>query len=240
MNIAFLIGLVLIASSITSAQVNPACPTITVTGPAGTTAPGETMKFKATPDRALPPDSKFDWTVSAGTIESGQGTDSITVRVPPDGGVDNVHASVKVVGPFAECAETFSVDAAAQLRPFVCGLPPDDYPKLNRNDERVRLYNAAHLWANDPKYVLVFVIYLAPNETAVDAKRRASFIRDFYRNDRFFVSEPLRVTEDKLALLFATSDRSHTGVYLFPAEDIGSFAESFKASNNLEDIRPLK
>lgn len=246
MKIPLLLLSFLLAALSLSAQVNPQCPAVSVEGPAGALQPGQPIPFTAI---VKPTESTltYKWRVSHGTIVEGQGTPRIKVRLRPD--EPDVTASVEIGGLPQEClniaSETISdlagnIPEAKKFEPFVCGLAPDDYPKLNRNDERARLYNAAHLWADDPKDVLVFLIYLAPNETVADAKRRATFIRDFYKNDKFFASEPLRITDDKLVLLFAASDRSHTAVYLFPAENVGSFAESFKASNNFEDIRPLK
>src|ERR1043166_4819416 len=53
-----------------------ACPTVSVSGPSGVTAPGQPMTFVATVSGAE--NATYNWTVSAGTISSGQGTSTIT------------------------------------------------------------------------------------------------------------------------------------------------------------------
>ena len=71
-----------------------ACPTLSVSGPAGLTNAGDTMTFTASASGDL----TYNWTVSAGTIESGQGTPSITVRTAAGMEGTNVTATVKIGG----------------------------------------------------------------------------------------------------------------------------------------------
>src|SRR5881394_3224938 len=115
MKIAVSISFILVACCGVSAQINPACPKIEIQGPAKAISPDDLMIFKAMADRSLMLDSRFEWTVSAGTIESGQGTSTITVRVPR--GVDKIQALVKVAGPSVRCDETFAADGA--VRPIL-------------------------------------------------------------------------------------------------------------------------
>jgi hypothetical protein len=238
MKIVLSISFVLVACLAVSGQINPVCPKIEVKGPAEAVSPNDIMIFKASADRSLMLDSEFEWTVSAGTIEAGQGTSTIKVRVPT-GGLDKVEASVKVVGPSTRCDEIFTAEAA--VRPVLaCGLAPDNYPKLNRNDERVRLASAAHMLSMNPNEVLVFVLYLSPNETATDAKKRETFIRNFFERDKLVASGPLYVPVDRLLLAFAGDEETHTAVYLIPPTDVASFVKTFKASTNIEDLRPVK
>lgn len=88
------------------------CPSISVTGPAGTTNVGETVTFTANvtggDDRSSSTPT-FTWTVTSGTIASGQGTPVITVT--PDAGVGNVTALVDVGGLCATCPTTASETA---------------------------------------------------------------------------------------------------------------------------------
>lgn len=72
------------------------CPTVTVDGPSGTTAPGGTMTFTANLSGGSGGTPTYNWSVSAGSIESGQGSPVITVRVPSDGSVTNITATVEV------------------------------------------------------------------------------------------------------------------------------------------------
>jgi hypothetical protein len=95
------------------------CPSLSVSGPAGITAPGSPMTFTAnvsggTQDATL----TYNWTVSAGTIDSGQGTPSITVMAPSDG-TTNVTATVTLGGldPNCNCPATASETAGVAPKP---------------------------------------------------------------------------------------------------------------------------
>jgi hypothetical protein len=82
------------------------CPTISITDPAGITNPGETMTFTANASGGTQDAITYNWSVSAGTIESGQGTPSITVRVPADMSGGNITATLNAGGFAAECTCT--------------------------------------------------------------------------------------------------------------------------------------
>ena len=88
------------------------CPTLSVSGPSGVTKPGETMTFVASVSGA---DVTYNWTVSDGTIESGQGTSSITVRTTTTMAGGNVTATVEISGsaldPECHCVTTASETA---------------------------------------------------------------------------------------------------------------------------------
>jgi len=95
-----------------------ACPTLSVSGPSGITAPGEPMTFVAnvTGGGTL----TYNWTVSAGTITSGQGTSSITVDTAGLGG-QSVTATVEIGGdtnpPDCNCPKTASETAGVKAPP---------------------------------------------------------------------------------------------------------------------------
>jgi len=205
------------------------CPTISVSGPAGITAPGGTMTFEARSKGDLPLQAEFSWTLSAGTIEAGQGTSAILVRAPPDGGAESITAAVKVSVLATQCVETVAQEAKIGP-PFTCGLAPDNYPKLRRDEEKARLFNAAVMLRNAPDAILVFVVYLSPKETLVDAKTRASFIRNFFLKQNLIASS-------RLHLGFARDDMTHTAVYLFPPDNLTSFLKTFNATLRPEEIR---
>lgn len=72
-----------------------ACPTVITTGPAYV-RPGQPAEFAAVVKGAAPGAAlAFNWSASAGTLSSGQGTDSITVDTPA---IDAVTALVHVGG----------------------------------------------------------------------------------------------------------------------------------------------
>ncbi|MGC2234834.1 MAG: hypothetical protein WA584_01565 [Pyrinomonadaceae bacterium] len=114
--------------------VECSCPTsFSVTGPSGTTMPGETMTFSANISGGSQSDVTYNWSVSAGSIESGQGSPVITVRAPSDG-TTNVTATVDVGGLCPTCdrsrSETAPVAAPATYREVdTFGPLPDDEVK---------------------------------------------------------------------------------------------------------------
>jgi hypothetical protein len=95
----------LFAALTVSAQVNPQCPNISVTGPAGLIQPGELIPFTVT---VKPTESTltYKWTVDGGTITKGKDTATINVSVRPDASALTV--SVEIGGLPDECPRTAS------------------------------------------------------------------------------------------------------------------------------------
>jgi len=123
-----------------------ACPTLTISGPAGITAPGETMTFNASASG----DVTFNWTVSSGTIESGQGTPSITVRTTKEMSGSNVTATVQIAGPIVDdpacnCLKTASETASIGVNVYnqtdEFGPKSDDEVKANVDNFYIQLNN---------------------------------------------------------------------------------------------------
>jgi hypothetical protein len=87
------------------------CGTLDVTGPTGVTSPGDSITFTANVTGGAT--VTYDWTVSAGTIESGQGTPTITVSTTPEMANSNVTATVNLGGtdPACNCKTTDSETA---------------------------------------------------------------------------------------------------------------------------------
>jgi hypothetical protein len=100
------------------------CPEITVMGPGALTRDGDKMTFTASV--ANPGESsklEYDWTVTAGTIESGQGTSAINVRTTPEMDGTNITATVKIVGIPAGCNDKASEIAGVTAPPIACYFP---------------------------------------------------------------------------------------------------------------------
>jgi hypothetical protein len=91
----------------------------------------------------------YNWSVSAGTISSGQGTSTITVDTTGLGG-QTVTASVDVGGYPPACSRTAS--CSTQVRPVVPPGPTkfDEYGNIRFNDEKARLDNYAIQLQNQP------------------------------------------------------------------------------------------
>jgi len=95
------------------------CPTgIAVSGPSGLTNAGDTMTFTATSSGGTG-NLGYEWSVSAGTIESGQGTPSITVRTNKDMQGSNVTATVNITGTDPACHCETTASASGGIAPVV-------------------------------------------------------------------------------------------------------------------------
>jgi len=79
------------------------CPSISVDGPSGITPPGGTMTFTAALNGGSQDGLTYNWTVTDGTIASGQGTPSITVTAPTSEAGGNITATVEIGGYPAGC-----------------------------------------------------------------------------------------------------------------------------------------
>jgi hypothetical protein len=134
-----------VTSSTTVTIVNcpdchPACPTVNVTCPSDVEV-GAPITFSATVTGAG--NVTYNWSVSAGTITSGQGTPSITVDSANLGG-QTVTATVELGGLAAACTKTASCSTAVKPppQPTLCNKF-DEYGNIKFNDEKARLDNYA-------------------------------------------------------------------------------------------------
>jgi len=83
----------------------------------------------------------YNWSVSAGTISSGQGTSSITVNTDTLGG-QSVTATVELSGLDPSCSRTASCTTSVRA-PNPPAVKFDEYGNIKFNDEKARLDNYA-------------------------------------------------------------------------------------------------
>lgn len=119
----------------------PPCPTVAVSCPADVQQ-GSPITFNASvaggPPSLMP---TYNWSVSSGTITSGQGTSSITVDTAGIGG-QTVTATVELGGVAPECSRTASCSTSV-IVPVVPPTRFDEYGDIRFNDEKARLDNYA-------------------------------------------------------------------------------------------------
>lgn len=122
------------------------CATLSVQGPGGVTDPGATMTFTLSGARSNP----VNWTVSAGTIESGQGTSSITVRTTSEMASGNVTATAEISGtdPACNCQTSASETAAVAGKPV--GNMVDEFGPQKDDEVKARVDNFYIQLNNDP------------------------------------------------------------------------------------------
>src|SRR5687768_13986812 len=83
MNTLFRAALIVLAACMSlTAQQTTSCPHVTITGPAGVTAPGETATYQVSVNLSENQKLQLEyvWSTTAGEIVRGQGTTSIEVR----------------------------------------------------------------------------------------------------------------------------------------------------------------
>jgi len=129
----------------------------------------------------------YNWTVSAGTIESGQGTPSIVVRAPADGSVSNITATVDVGGQRADCNCPTQANETAAVAPPVRATEVDTFGKLPNDEVKARVQNFYTQLANDPTAQGYIIIYGTPKEIAARRKQITNAIT-------FLKLDPSRVT----------------------------------------------
>ena len=155
--------------------VTCACPTLTITGPSGITQPGDTMTFTANVSGG---DVTYNWSVSAGTIESGQGTPSITVRTTRDMAGSNVTATVNITtgqDPSCNCDTTESETAGVASTPD--NITVDEFGAVANDDLKARIDNFFVQLSNNPGAQGYIINY----GTAAEIRRRNTVINAHIR-----------------------------------------------------------
>lgn len=163
------------------------CPTVSLDCPTGIVTAGQAATAKAnvsfSPQPEQTPTLTFNWTVSAGTITSGQGTEAIQIDTAGIGG-QTITATVTVGGLDASCANN-SATCSIQV-----GAPPvaakfDEYGNVRFNDEKARLDNFAIQLQNDPTAQGYIIAYGGRRGTrAGAAQARADRAKDYLVNTR--------------------------------------------------------
>jgi hypothetical protein len=121
----------------------------------------------------------YNWSVSAGTISSGQGTSTITVDTGNIGG-QTVTATVEVGGYDPACGRTASCSTA--VRPPPAGpVKFDEYGNIKFNDEKARLDNYAIQLQNQPGSTGYIIAY---GSCAGEAQARADRAKNYLVNTR--------------------------------------------------------
>ena len=121
----------------------------------------------------------YNWSVSAGTITSGQGTSSITVDTAGLGG-QSVTATVSVGGLDPSCSATSSCTTNVRP-PKPVAQRFDEYGNIKFNDEKARLDNYAIQLQNSPGSNGTIIAY---GSCAGEAQARADRAKDYLVNTR--------------------------------------------------------
>lgn len=157
----------------------PVCPAITITFPDNPLA-GKPLDFSATVTGGSANVTRiYNWTVSAGTITSGQGTESIRVDTTGLAG-GSVRASLSLVGFPMDCSATSVVQfpVPIECRRF------DEFPAIARNDEKARLDNYAIDLQNDPTSTAQVIVYPGRQGRPGDVQKHVTRVLEYLVNSR--------------------------------------------------------
>lgn len=170
----------------------PTCPSIVISCP-DTVRVGEAITFQANvTNLATGITPIYQWTVSAGTITSGQGTTSITVDTAGLAG-QPVNARLSVAG--------FNLDCTAQCTTQIPFIPEprkfDEFGDIARDDEKARLDNFAIQLQQEPEAQGYIFVYTGTGRRIRPdyAQRRTARIRDYLINSRGLDSRRLVILE---------------------------------------------
>ncbi|HXQ70868.1 MAG TPA: hypothetical protein VN844_10295 [Pyrinomonadaceae bacterium] len=162
------------------ATVRPVCPAVAVNGPttAGVDQPLTfTSNYNGGTAGITP---VYNWTVSAGTIIEGQGTDRIKVDTKGLAG-QTIRASLSLGGYNLECAADYAVTMPV---PKLEGRRFDEFPDIARNDEKARLDNFAIELQNDPTATAYVIVYPGKNNKRYEVQEHSGRVVEYLVNSR--------------------------------------------------------
>jgi hypothetical protein len=160
----------------------PTCPTVSVSCP-DTGTIGTPVTFTANVSGGDPNVTPtFNWTVSAGTISSGQGTSSITVDTAGVAGGTTITATVDVGGYDRSCSTSSS--CTVSFGRIATARKIDEYGNIRFNDEKARLDNFAIELQNDPTSQGYLICYGGRRGKAGEAQRRCDRAKDYLTSTR--------------------------------------------------------
>jgi hypothetical protein len=158
----------------------PPCPSVSVSCPTDV-EPNAPITFTASVSGGAEGASwTYNWSVSAGTISSGQGTSTITVDTTGLGG-QSVTATVNLGGADPSCTGTSqSCTTSVKVAP-----PParkfDEYGNIRFNDEKARLDNYAIQLQNEPGSQGTIIVY---GSCVGEGQQRGDRAKDYLVNTR--------------------------------------------------------
>ena len=161
--------------------VQPVCPAIEISCPTDT-ALDQPLTFTSRYTGGIPANVTpvYNWTVSAGTIVAGQGTDTIRVDTKGLAG-QTVRASLSIGGYNLECSAECSI---MMPLPKLYNKKFDEFPDISRNDEKARLDNFGIELQNDPTSTAYVIVYPGRNSKKGDVQHHAGRVVDYLVNSR--------------------------------------------------------
>lgn len=161
--------------------IPPVCPTIEVVCPTVISL-DEPLTFSSKATGGTPSITPvYNWTVSAGTIMDGQGTDTIRVDTAGLAG-QTIRASLSM-GGYGNllCSATCGISIPV---PKIISRKFDEFPDIQRNDEKARLDTFVIELQNDPTATGYVVIYPGRGGKRGEVQQHSNHIIDYMVNSR--------------------------------------------------------
>jgi len=176
------------------AEVRPVCPAIEISCPTYV-ALDQPLTFTSRYSGGVPANITpvYNWTVSAGTIIEGQGTDTIKVDTKGLAG-QTVRASLSMGGYTLECAADCAVSIPLPKRE---SRKFDDYLNIARNDEKARLDNFGIELQNDPTATGYVIVYPGPASKRRDVQDHFSRVIDYLVQSRQIDQSRIKTIEGR-------------------------------------------
>lgn len=135
------------------------CPTVSVTGPSNTVQPGDDIVFTANVSGGSGCSPNYNWSVSSGTITSGQGTPVIHVGTNASMAGTSVTGTVNIAGccDSTSCSPTASETASVAARPTP--RKTDEFGDTKHDQIRAHLDQYFVELQNDPSSKGVIIVY---------------------------------------------------------------------------------
>lgn len=161
--------------------LHPVCPSVEVVCPTSI-AIDQPLTFTSNVTGGGNPSSQpvHNWTVSAGTIIEGQGTNTIKVDTRGLAG-QTIKASLSIEGYTLVCAAECSVSVPL---PKLMNRKFDEFPDISRNDEKARLDNYGIELQNDPTATAYVIVYPGKNGKRGEVQQHAGRIVEYLVNSR--------------------------------------------------------
>ena len=177
-----LIALLLLAAAMNAQDAPASCPTVRVSCPDSVQV-GADLTFTADvsggPSDVTP---TYNWTVSAGSIQSGQGTSTITVDTTDTGG-QTITATVDVGGFARECSTSNSCTTSVEEK-AAPAVKFGEYVTRDLSANKAMLDDFVIALLNDPEAQGYVIAYGGRTSRPEDAQKAADNATDYTMNTR--------------------------------------------------------
>lgn len=180
------------------------CPTIEIVTPSVLTTAGDSFTVNAAIKSTLGVGSlKYNWSVSNGTIESGQGTSTLSVRTTREHAYENIKVTVTISGISSVCENTASETVA--IAPVIAELAPaDQFGAIGPNKVKAIIDNIFIELDSDPNLFALFEMEFTDSETVQDRTLRITRILDAIKFRKYDVNKAIFLISNEKESTYTT------------------------------------